>query len=94
MKTINELISELKSHPDFMYAQVFCKSDVVDHIIEEVEDETGEELHRPSVESWVKQNSHMAIEKLIWYTSDNFKYGNPYESMIEAFKEQFLDESN
>ena len=46
MKTIDQLISELKSHPDFMYAQIFCKSDVVKQIIETVEEETGEELYK------------------------------------------------
>lgn len=93
MKTIDQLISELKQHPDFMYAQIFCKSDVVNNIIDTVEEETGEELYRPSVEKWVNQNSDLAITSLIWYTTDNFNHGNPFESSIESFKKQFLVES-
>jgi hypothetical protein len=90
MKTIKELLDELKQHPDFLTAQVFCKSDVVNNIIETIENESDEELYRPSVENWVKQNSHMIIENINDIVCDGYNYGSPYEETIKSFRKNFL----
>jgi hypothetical protein len=93
MKNIETILDELRNHPDFLTAEIFLKSDVVDNIIETIEDEEGDELYRPSVEKWVKQNSHMVIKNINAVVCDGYEYMSPFENTIQAFRKEFLVES-
>jgi hypothetical protein len=94
MRNIEEIMDELRQHDDFLTAEIFLKSDVVNNIIEEIEDNDGEELHRPSVEKWVKQNSHMVIRNINNVVCDGYEYGSPFYETVESFRKEFLVESN
>jgi hypothetical protein len=91
MRNIEEIIEELRQHDDFLTAEIFTKSDVVDIINETIYDE---ELYRPSIEKWVKQNSHMIIENIRDVICDGYEYQSPFDNTIESFRKEFLVESN
>lgn len=93
MKNIETLLDELRNHPDFLTAEIFFKSDVVDNIIETIEDEVGEDLHRPSVEKWVEQNSLMIIGNINDVVCNGYEYISPFENTIKSFRKEFLVES-
>lgn len=38
MKKINEIIDELKNHPDFCYAEIFTWNDIIETLNEELID--------------------------------------------------------
>lgn len=94
MRNIEEIMDELRQHDDFLTAQIFLKSDVVDNIIEEIEDNDGEELYRPSVEKWVSQNSHMVIKNINDIVCDGYNYGSPFYETVQSFRKEFLVELN
>ncbi len=90
MRNIEEIFDELRQHPDFLTAEIFIKSDVVNYIIDTIEDEDDEELYRPSVEKWVKQNSHMIIKNINDVVCSGYEYGSPFDETVESFRKQFL----
>ena len=90
MRNIEEIMDELRQHDDFLTAEIFLKSDVVNIIDETIYDQ---ELYRPSIEKWVKQNSHMVIRNINNVVCDGYNYGSPFEETIQSFRKEFLVES-
>jgi hypothetical protein len=92
MKSIETIIDELKNHPDFLTAEIFLKSRVVEYIKEEIENEDDVELYEPSITNWVKQNSHTIIENIHDVLYVGYEYGNPFEESVNLFRKKFLEE--
>lgn len=88
MRNINDIIQELSSHPDFLTAEIFCKSDLVDYIVEDIQDELDVSVDHSQVNDWVEKNKSLVINNIKDVVCDGYNYTSPFYENVEAFKKQ------
>lgn len=80
-KTIIELFTELENHPDFIYASVWTKVDIVDNISDELEeylidtfgyDEIAPEWIEKVALSFVEENKYVIQKNIQNYEENNY----------------------
>jgi hypothetical protein len=74
MRNIDEIIKELKSHPDYLHAEVFTLGDYLDNINDENDGECPE-ITQEDITDKLKES---IVNNILSVLSYGYEFSNPY----------------
>ena len=96
-RDINEIWNELKSHPDYVFAEGWDKQEIRRQLIDGADGFLGEHFTQEDVEKVLNDNLEEMTKQIRWGLTNNYNYFNPLESAEEQLQkiiDDNLDKSN